>query len=179
LVGPIANLFESGVEKSPVQSYVPKYGPATYDISDQIRQANLSNAIASYNAANRGVNTGASMAYQIQNAIARNNAIANLYQTKRNKEVDMAFQNAGIHNTWGQFDATARHTAQVENEQNRATLRNIRRKGLGDLSTRLQQINADRNKSEVDSAMLDAMKPYLKISMTAADVDALYKKFKR
>jgi hypothetical protein len=42
-----------------------------------------------------------------------------------------------IANQWGQQYANARHLASVEQAQNDAATRNIRRKGFGDLSTRI------------------------------------------
>jgi hypothetical protein len=64
--------------------------------------------------ANVNPNTGANMAFGIQSAVNRNNAIANAYSQKNNAENQMAFNNAQIANQWGQQYANARHVAAVE-----------------------------------------------------------------
>nr|DAL58507.1 MAG TPA_asm: hypothetical protein [Bacteriophage sp.] len=54
------------------------------------------------------------MAFGIQSAVNRNNAIANAYSQKNNAENQMAFNNAQIANQWGQQYANARHIAANE-----------------------------------------------------------------
>jgi hypothetical protein len=58
--------------------------------------------------------TGANMAFGIQSAVNRNNAIADAYSQKNNAENQMAFNNAQIANQWGQQYANARHIAANE-----------------------------------------------------------------
>jgi hypothetical protein len=137
LAGPIGNIFSGSPERVETYTYDPVYGPTDYNIDPILREATLSDRIARYNMANINPNTGANMAFGLQSAVNRNKAIANAYATKNNAENQMAFNNAQIANQWGQQYANARHLASVEQAQNDAATRNIRRKGFGDLSTRI------------------------------------------
>lgn len=141
LAGPIGNIFSGSPERVETYTYDPVYGPTDYNIDPILKEATLSDRIARYNMANINPNTGANMAFGLQSAVNRNKAIANAYATKNNAENQMAFNNAQIANQWGQQYANARHLASVEQAQNDAAARNIRRKGFGDLSTRIQQIS--------------------------------------
>lgn len=176
LVGPIGNMLSGSPERVDTYTYDPVYGPSEYDIDPLLRQISSSDAIARYNMANINPNTGANMAFGLQSAVTRNNAMANAYSQKNNAENQMAFNNAQIANQWGQQYANARHVAAVEQAQNDATARNIRRKGLGDLSTRLQAISKDKRLTNRDQAMLNAMRPYLDYGMTSQQLSELYSK---
>lgn len=176
LVGPIGNMLSGSPERVDTYTYDPVYGPSEYDIDPLLRQISSSDAIARYNMANINPNTGANMAFGLQSAVTRNNAMANAYSQKNNAENQMAFNNAQIANQWGQQYANARHVAAVEQAQNDATARNIRRKGLGDLSTRLQAISKDKRLTNRDQAMLNAMRTYLDYGMTSQQLSELYSK---
>lgn len=176
LVGPIGNMLSGSPERVDTYTYDPVYGPSEYEIDPLLRQISSSDAIARYNMANINPNTGANMAFGLQSAVTRNNAMANAYSQKNNTENQMAFNNAQIANQWGQQYANARHVAAVEQAQNDATARNIRRKGLGDLSTRLQAISKDKRLTNRDQAMLNAMRPYLDYGMTSQQLSELYSK---
>ena len=179
LAGPVGNIFSGSPERVDTYTYDPVYGPTDYNIDPILREATLSDRIARYNMANINPNTGANMAFGLQSAINRNKAIANAYATKNNAENQMAFNNAQIANQWGQQYANARHLASVEQAQNDAATRNIRRKGFGDLSTRIQQINKDKRLTKRDSAVLEAMVPYLEYGMTSDQLTKLYNNLKR
>lgn len=179
LAGPVGNIFSGSPERVDTYTYDPVYGPTDYNIDPILREATLSDRIARYNMANINPNTGANMAFGLQSAINRNKAIANAYATKNNAENQMAFNNAQIANQWGQQYANARHLASVEQAQNDAATRNIRRKGFGDLSTRIQQINKDKRLIKRDSAVLEAMLPYLEYGMTSDQLTKLYNNLKR
>lgn len=179
LAGPIGNIFSGSPERVETYTYDPVYGPTDYNIDPILREAALSDRIARYNMANINHNTGANMAFGLQSAVNRNKAIANAYATKNNAENQMAFNNAQIANQWGQQYANARHLASVEQAQNDAATRNIRRKGFGDLSTRIQQINKDKRLTKRDSAVLEAMLPYLEYGMTSDQLTKLYNNLKR
>lgn len=179
LAGPVGNIFSGSPERVDTYTYDPVYGPTDYNIDPILREATLSDRIARYNMANINPNTGANMAFGLQSAINRNKAIANAYATKNNAENQMAFNNAQIANQWGQQYANARHLASVEQAQNDAATRNIRRKGFGDLSTRIQQINKDKRLTKRDSAVLEAMLPYLEYGMTSDQLTKLYNNLKR
>lgn len=179
LAGPIGNIFSGSPERVETYTYDPVYGPTDYNIDPILREAALSDRIARYNMANINPNTGANMAFGLQSAVNRNKAIANAYATKNNAENQMAFNNAQIANQWGQQYANARHLASVEQAQNDAATRNIRRKGFGDLSTRIQQISKDKRLTKRDSAVLEAMLPYLEYGMTSDQLTKLYNNLKR
>lgn len=179
LAGPIGNIFSGSPERVETYTYDPVYGPTNYNIDPILREATLSDRIARYNMANINPNTGANMAFGLQSAVNRNKAIANAYATKNNAENQMAFNNAQIANQWGQQYANARHLASVEQAQNDVAARNIRRKGFGDLSTRIQQISRDKRLTKSDSAVLEAMLPYLEYGMTSDQLTKLYNNLKR
>lgn len=179
LAGPIGNIFSGSPERVETYTYDPVYGPTDYNIDPILKEATLSDRIARYNMANINHNTGANMAFGLQSAVNRNKAIANAYTTKNNAENQMAFNNAQIANQWGQQYANARHLASVEQAQNDAAARNIRRKGFGDLSTRIQQISRDKRLTKRDSAVLEAMLPYLEYGMTSDQLTKLYNNLKR
>lgn len=179
LAGPIGNIFSGSPERVETYTYDPVYGPTDYNIDPILREATLSDRIARYNMANINPNTGANMAFGLQSAVNRNKAIANAYATKNNVENQMAFNNAQIANQWGQQYANARHLASVEQAQNDAAARNISRKGFGDLSTRIQQISRDKRLTKRDSAVLEAMLPYLEYGMTSDQLTKLYNNLKR
>lgn len=179
LAGPIGNTFSGSPERVETYTYDPVYGPTDYNIDPILREATLSDRIARYNMANLNPNTGANMAFGLQSAVNRNKAIANAYATKNNAENQMAFNNAQIANQWGQQYANARHLTSVEQAQNDTATRNIRRKGFGDLSTRIQQISKDKRLTKRDSAVLEAMLPYLEYGMTSDQLTKLYNNLKR
>lgn len=179
LAGPIGNIFSGSPERVETYTYDPVYGPTNYNIDPILREATLSDRIARYNMANINPNTGVNMAFGLQSAVNRNKAIANAYATKNNVENQMAFDNAQIANQWGQQYANARHLASVEQAQNDEATRNIRRKGFGDLSTRIQQISSDKRLTKRDSAVLEAMLPYLEYGMTSDQLTKLYNNLKR
>lgn len=179
LAGPIGNIFSGSPERVETYTYDPVYGPTDYNIDPILKEATLSDRIARYNMANINHNTGANMAFGLQSAVNRNKAIANAYATKNNAENQMAFNNAQIANQQGQQYANARHLASVEQAQNDAAARNIRRKGFGDLSTRIQQISRDKRLTKRDSAVLEAMLPYLEYGMTSDQLTKLYNNLKR
>lgn len=179
LAGPIGNIFSGSPERVETYTYDPVYGPTDYNIDPILKEATLSDRIARYNMANINHNTGANMAFGLQSAVNRNKAIANAYATKNNAENQMAFNNAQIANQWGQQYANARHLASVEQAQNDAAARNIRRKGFGDLSTRIQQISRDKRLTKRDSAVLEVMLPYLEYGMTSDQLTKLYNNLKR
>lgn len=174
LAGPIGNMSVGRPEQVDTYTYDPVYGPTEYNIDPLLNQIASSDAIARYNIANINPNTGANMAFGIQSAVSRNNAIANAYSQKNNAENQMAFNNAQIANQWGQQYANARHIAANEQAQNDATARNIRRQGYGDLSTRLQAISRDKRLMNRDQAMLEAMLPYLEYGMTSKQLKELH-----
>lgn len=173
LIGPIANMTAKRGETNIPYTYTPKYGPTEWNIDPQLREINRSNAIARYNQSRLSPNTGAGLAFGIQSAIARNDAMARAYAEKNNMENQMAMANAGIYNDAARYNTQAMHTAAIENAQDRAAVDTARRTGLRDLGTALQTMSKDRRLSKRDQAVLAAMEPFLQYGMTGEQYQKL------
>lgn len=173
LIGPISNMTAKRGETNVPYMYTPKYGPTEWNIDPMLTEINRSNAIARYNQSRLSPNTGAGLAFGIQSAVARNEAMSRAYAEKNNMENQMAMQNAGIYNDAARYNAQARHQAAVENAQDRAAVDNARRLGLSQLGTALQTMSKDKRLSKRDTAMLNAMIPYLEYGMTREQLTTL------
>lgn len=173
LIGPIANMTAKRGETNIPYTYTPKYGPTEWNIDPQLREINRSNAIARYNQSRLSPNTGAGLAFGIQSAIARNDAMARAYAEKNNMENQMAMANAGIYNDAARYNTQAMHTAAIENAQDRAAVDTAHRKGLSQLGTALQTMSKDRRLSKRDQAVLAAMEPFLQYGMTGEQYQKL------
>lgn len=175
LIGPLANIRDSKPEVAPVRTYTPHFGPVDYNVDPLIQQANLTNAINRYNIDKAGgAGRGANLAQAVQSGVVRNRAIADAYSTKQNIENERRFKNAGIYNDWARWNVENRHRGDVENAQNRAAARNIRRTGLSQLGTALASMNRDRRYTSRDRALLNYMRPYLEYGSTKDLVNNLY-----
>lgn len=178
LISPIANMTVKDSESSVPYTYTPKYGPTDWNISPILDEINRTNAIARYNQSQLSPNTGAGLAFGIQSAVARNNAIARAYAEKNNMENQMAMQNAGIYNDAARYNTQALHTAAVENAQNRAAARTIRNTGLSQLSTALQSMARDNRLNSRDQALLEYMRDFFNYGSTQDTVNKLYRNFR-
>lgn len=178
LIGPIANMTTRNSESSVPYTYTPKYGPTEWNISPLLDEINRTNAIARYNQSRLSPNTGAGLAFGIQSAVARNNAISRAYAEKNNMENQMAMRNAGIYNDAARYNTQALHTAAVENAQNRAAARTIRNTGLSQLSTALQSMARDNRLSSRDQAMLEYMRDFFNYGSSQDTVNKLYRNFR-
>lgn len=175
LIGPLANIRDSKPETVPVRTYTPHFGPVDYNVDPLVQQANLTNAINRYNIDKAGgAGRGANLAQAIQSGVVRNRAIADAYSTKQNIENQRRFQNAGIYNDWARWDVENRHRGDVENAQNRAAARNLRRTGFSQLGTALASMNRDRRYTARDRALLNFMRPYLEYGSTQDQINKLY-----
>lgn len=175
LIGPLANIYDSDPEIAPVRTYTPHFGPVDYNVDPLVQQANLTNAINRYNIDKAGgAGRGANLAQAVQSGVVRNRAIADAYSTKQNIENERRFKNAGIYNDWARWNVENRHRGDVENAQNRAAARNIRRTGLSQLGTALASMNRDRRYTARDRALLNYMRPYLEYGSTKDLVNNLY-----
>ena len=175
LIGPLANIRDSKPETVPVRTYTPHFGPVDYNVDPLVQQANLTNAINRYNIDKAGgAGRGANLAQAVQSGIVRNRAIADAYANKQNIENQRRFQNAGIYNDWARWDVENRHRGDVENAQNRAAARNLRRTGFSQLGTALASMNRDRRYTARDRALLNFMRPYLEYGSTQDQINKLY-----
>lgn len=169
------NIKDSDPEYVQTYSYSPQFVPVDYNIEPLLNEINRSDAIARYN--NRNIGGGASLAQGVQLAVARDKAVAEAYNMKRNAENNVRATNANIYNQWGQFDANARKVAATENAQNRAAARNIRRQGISQLGTIVPSFIKDMRLESRDAAMFNAMLPYLEYGMTKDQINKLTKLF--
>ena len=175
----IANISSAKSEPVDIYSYTPKFAPVEYNVSPQLRQIDRTNAIARYNQANINPNTGANMTFGLQSAIARNNAMADVYAQKYNIENKNIGRNIDIYNQWANSYANARHQAAIEQAQNDASARNVRRKGISDLSTILQSVRRDKRLTKRDSALLDYMAPYLRYGSPDSELQQMINTYRR
>lgn len=180
LIGPLANIYDSTPEQAPIRTYTPHFASTEYDITPILNEIDRTNAIARYNV-NRagGAGTGANLAQAVQSQVARNNAIAEAYNQKDDIETQRQAANAGIYNDWARYNAEAFHRGDVENAQNRAAARNLRRTGFSQLGTALQSIRKDTRLSNRDRAVLEYMRPFLEYGSTNNSVNSLINRLKQ
>ena len=145
-----------------------------FNIDPALRDLTRNRAINDYNASQMNTNTGANLAFRLQNAVATNNAIANLRAQEDNINNRYRAENANMMNDLGRQFVNASNRADELNAQNRATARNIRRTGLSQLSQYAQSRLKDRNMRRRDKAMLNLYKPFLEVGFTPSDYSYLF-----
>ena len=146
-----------------------------FNINPAIEDLNRSRAVSNYNAGQINPNTGANLAYRLQNAIGTNRAIAGLRAQESAANNQYAGEFAETLNNLGQQYVGAINLSSDLNAQNRATTRNIRRTGLSQLSQWAQNRELMRNQRTRDDAMLAAYTPFLSAGYTSADLQNLMK----
>lgn len=165
-------------DKVNAYSYTPQFLSTDYDINPQLSEIDRSYAMSRYNQANISPNTGAGMAFGLQSAVARNNAMNNLYSQKYNTQNQLRAQNANIYNQWGNQYANAQHIASVEQAQNDAAAKQYNNQALTELSTTLQSMRKDKRLTKRDQVMLEYMKDYLGYGTKDNTLTALINGFK-
>lgn len=179
LIGPMANIYNSDPEKAKVFTYSPHFAPVDYDISPILREIDMTNAIARYNANQAGgFGRSANLAQAVQSQVARNRAIAQAYNQKNNVENDRKARNIGIYNDWARYNTEAFHRGYEEDAQNRAAARTIRNTGLSQLGTALQSMVRDNRLNKRDQAMLEYMREFFNYGSTQDTVNKLYRNFR-
>ena len=118
------------------------------------------------------------MAFGLQSAVARNNAMNNLYSQKYNTQNQLRAQNANIYNQWGNQYANAQHIASVEQAQNDTAAKQYNNQALTELSTTLQSMRKDKRLTKRDQVMLEYMKDYLGYGTKDNTLTALINGFK-
>lgn len=146
-----------------------------FNINLAIEDLNRSRAVSNYNAGQINPNTGANLAYRLQNAIGTNRAIAGLRAQESAANNQYAGEFAETLNNLGQQYVSAINLSSDLNAQNRAATRNIRRTGLSQLSQWAQNRELMRNQRTRDDAMLAAYTPFLSAGYTSADLQNLMK----
>lgn len=179
LIGPMANIYNSDPEKAKVFTYSPHFAPVDYDISPILREIDMTNAIARYNANQAGgFGRSANLAQAVQSQVARNRAIAQAYNQKNNVENYRKARNIGIYNDWARYNTEAFHIGYEEDAQNRAAARTIRNTGLSQLGTALQSMSRDNRLNKRDQAMLEYMREFFNYGSTQDTVNKLYRNFR-
>lgn len=179
LIGPMANIYNSDPEKAKVFTYSPHFAPVDYDISPILREIDMTNAIARYNANQAGgFGRSANLAQAVQSQVARNRAIAQAYNHKNNVENERKARNIGIYNDWARYNTEAFHRGYEEDAQNRAAARTIRNTGISQLGTALQSMSRDNRLSKRDQAMLEYMREFFNYGSTQDTVNKLYRNFR-
>ena len=154
------------------ESVYPRYArayfsPVEYNIQPQLDAINRTNAIARYNETQLAPRTGANLAFGIQSAVARNRAINEAYNNQRAINNQTRARNAQVATATSQFNAQAQHTADVENAQNRAQARNLRRQYRSANAAIIPSMLRDIRQNKRDQALLEYMRPFLEYGSTS------------
>lgn len=144
-----------------------------YDISPAIEDLNRNRATSNYNAGQINTSTGANLAYRLQSAVNTDRAIASLRSQESNVNNQYLGDYANTMNSLGQQWVNATNMANEANAQNRATTRNIRRAGLGQLSQWAQNRELMRNQEARDMEMWPLYQRFLQAGFTEDDLKAL------
>lgn len=148
-----------------------------FNINPAIEDLNRSRAVSNYNAGQINPNTGANLAYRLQNAIGTNRAIAGLRAQESAANNQYAGEFAETLNNLGQQYVGAINLSSDLNAQNRAATRNIRRTGLSQLSQWAQNRELMRNQRTRDDAMLDLYRPYLESGFSTSTLENVYNNY--
>lgn len=177
----MSNLFTSSSEAVPA-NYNPyataitnTMGRRRYNIDPLLRDIETNRNVANYAASQQRTNTGQDMAFRLQNAIATNKAIAAARAAESNANNQYKAEYANAMNNLGQQWVQATNLASELNARNRATARNIRRTGLGQLSQWAQNRELMSNQRSRDNAMLKLHDPFLQAGFTSADMSQFKK----
>ena len=171
----IANLREKPEYQRPV--YNPFMGETLrtmrrrrYDINPAIRDIERNRAITNYNADQMNTNTGANLAFRLQNAVNTNRAIADLRSTESNVNNAYLGEYAQMAANLGEQWAAESRRVDEANIASRAQARNIRRAGLSGVSQYLQNNEFMRNQRNRDNMMMALYDPFLEAGFTTQDL---------
>lgn len=132
-----------------------------FDTAPAMRDIERNRAISNYDAAQMNTNTGANLAFRLQNASNTNRAIADIRSQESNVNNAYLGEYANMLNNLGQQWATETTRVDDANMANRAQARNIRRAGLSGISQWAQNRELMRNQRERDNAMLELYRDFL------------------
>ena len=132
-----------------------------YNITPVMRDIERNRAIANYDASQMNTNTGADLAFRLQNVVNTNRAIADVRAQESNINNAYLGEYANTLNNLGQQWAAETTRVDDANMANRAQARNIRRAGLSGLSQWAQNRELMRNQLERDNAMLQLYRDFL------------------
>ena len=141
-----------------------------FNINPAVRDLERNRATANYNASQFNTNTGANLAYSLQNASNVNRAIADLRAQESNVNNAYLGEYANTLNNLGQQWAAETTRVDDANMANRAQARNINRAGLSGLSQWMQNRELMRNQRSRDNMMMALYDPFLEAGFTTADL---------
>ena len=141
-----------------------------FNINPAVRDIERNRATANYNASQFNTNTGANLAYSLQNASNVNRAIADLRAQESNVNNAYLGEYADMLNNLGQQWAAETTRVDNANMANRAQARNINRAGLNGLSQWMQNRELMRNQRSRDNMMMALYDPFLEAGFTTADL---------
>lgn len=154
-------------------------GRRRYDVRPTIDAIRRGTASANYAMSQNNTNTGANLAFRLQNAVKANNAITGAYADAAIQNNQYASDYANALNNFGQQYVQARNTAIDQNAKSRAQARNINRTGLSQLSNYAQNSLLMRNQRLADQAMLDIYEPILSAGFTPDQYARLFEQVSR
>ena len=141
-----------------------------FNINPAVRDIERNRATANYNASQFNTNTGANLAYSLQNASNVNRAIADLRAQESNVNNAYLGEYTNMLNNLGQQWAAETTRVDDANMANRAQARNINRAGLSGLSQWMQNRELMRNQRNRDNMMMALYDPFLEAGFTTADL---------
>lgn len=141
-----------------------------FNINPAVRDIERNRATANHNASQFNTNTGANLAYSLQNASNVNRAIADLRAQESNVNNAYLGEYADMLNNLGQQWAAETTRVDNANMANRAQARNINRAGLNGLSQWMQNRELMRNQRSRDNMMMALYDPFLEAGFTTADL---------
>ena len=154
-------------------------GRRRYDIRPTINAIRRGMASNNYAMSQNNTNTGANLAFRLQNAVNTNNAINTAYAQAAEMNNTYAADYAKALDGLGQEYVQARNTAIDQNARSRAQARNINRAGLSQLSNYAQTRLRDRNQRLSDAAMMDLYKPLLDVGFTPEQYARMFEQVSR
>ena len=137
-----------------------------YNINPVLRDIERNRAITNYDASQMNTNTGANLAFRLQNAVNTNRAIADIRAQESNINNAYLSEYANMLNDLGRQWAAETTRVDDANMANRAAARNIRRAGLSGISQWFQNRELMNNQRERDNAMLELYRDFLSQGFT-------------
>lgn len=144
-----------------------KYLPTGVSIDPIRRAADESYAMARYNQANIGPNTGAGMAYGLQSATNRAKTLADAHTWQQDAQNKLIAQNVGIYNDWTKRYDAARYQAIADTRANEGAAQQMRDQAIKDA----YEFQTGRRNDRWKLSMLEPLMKY------AVD-DNIWKNFK-
>lgn len=184
LYGPISDLSVTPEVFNPVfnpyeEAVIDLMGRRRYDVQPTINSLRRANASANYAASQLNTNTGANLAFRLQNALRTNSAINEAYANAALQNNQYTADYANTLNQIGTNRAQVVDTTNMRNAQNRATARNIIRNARNAIGQWAQVQQQMRNQRNFDSAMMDLYKPFLESGFKTEDYNKLIRQYSR